>query len=244
MFSDWLEDDERHQRERQRQRQRQQDRHRVQPRLELRRQDQIHEDERQRDRREERRGGAIELARAAGEVGAILRRRSSSSPRPPAICLLRRALRRARQHVGDDRDLPLTADAADRRRRIAARRSVAMLSSVTMPSRDDGTGSAAIASCDAAVASSGAQVHFVLLAGLVVGRHLIAADQQPQRFGRIGDSHAEVGGLRADRACTDNSGLPALSEVSTSTRPGIARAFSCSASLYFSQLARAAAPAS
>ena len=39
-----LEDDQRQQRERQRQRQRQQDRDRVQPRLELRRQDQIHED--------------------------------------------------------------------------------------------------------------------------------------------------------------------------------------------------------
>ncbi len=41
-----------------------------------------------------------------------------------------------------------------------------------------------------------AQVHLVLLAAFVVGRHLIAADQQPQRLGRVGDLHAEVGRLR------------------------------------------------
>jgi len=48
-----LEDDQRQERERQRQRQRQQNRDRVQPRLELRRQDEVHEDEAQREGEQE-----------------------------------------------------------------------------------------------------------------------------------------------------------------------------------------------
>ena len=72
----------------------------------------------------------------------------------------------------------------------------ATLSSDTLPSRDDGTVSAAIAASVDAVLGSRAQVHFVLLAAFVVGRHLIAADQQAQRFGGVADLHAEVGRLR------------------------------------------------
>ena len=71
----------------------------------------------------------------------------------------------------------------------------ATLSSGTLPSRDEGTVSAAIACFGRAVLGARAQVHFVLLAALVVGRHLIAADQQPQRFGRVADLHAQVGRL-------------------------------------------------
>ena len=66
-------DDNRQQRERQRQRQRQQDRHRVQPRLELRREDQIHEDQRQPERDQEVLRRAAELARAAREPRAVAR---------------------------------------------------------------------------------------------------------------------------------------------------------------------------
>ena len=44
--------------------------------------------------------------------------------------------------------------------------------------------------------ASRAQVHLVLLAAFVVGRDLVAADEQPQRFGRVADLHAEVGRLR------------------------------------------------
>ena len=96
------------------------------------------------------------------------------------------------------------------------------MSSGTLPSRDDGTVSAPIA----CLRSSGrsalrAQVHLVLLAALVVGRHLIAADQQPQRLGRVADLHAEVGGLRPVDAAPTSSGLPTFSDVSTSTTPGI-----------------------
>ena len=40
-------------------------------------------------------------------------------------------------------------------------------------------------------------MHLVLFAALVVGCHLIAADQQTQRFGGIGHFDTEVGGLRA-----------------------------------------------
>ena len=74
---------------------------------------------------------------------------------------------------------------------------VAMLSSVTMPSRDDGTGSAAIASCDPRIALFGAEMHLVLLAGLVERRHLVAGDEQAQRLRRVGHLHAEVGRFRA-----------------------------------------------
>ena len=48
----------------------------------------------------------------------------------------------------------------------------------------------------AAVVGFGADVHLVLLAPLVVGRHRVAADEQPQRFGGVGERHAEVGRLR------------------------------------------------
>ena len=110
--------------------------------------------------------------------------------------LLHAGLRRARQHVGDDRHLPLPRDAADRRRRRRRARSVAMLSSVTLPSRDDGTVSAAIAVLGRAILLARAQVHFVLLTAVVERRHRVAADEQPQRFGRVADRDAEVGRLR------------------------------------------------
>ncbi len=48
-----------------------------------------------------------------------------------------------------------------------------------------------------AVPGQRAQVHFVLLAALVEGGDLVAADQQPHGLGRVADLHAEVGGLRA-----------------------------------------------
>ena len=78
-----LEDDDRQQRERQRQRQRQQNRDRVQPRLELRRQDQIHEDQRQDEREHEVLRRAPEFLRPAGERAAVVgARRSACRTRP------------------------------------------------------------------------------------------------------------------------------------------------------------------
>jgi len=38
-------------------------------------------------------------------------------------------------------------------------------------------------------------VHFVLFAALVVGRHLVTADQQAEGFSRIADLHAEIRSL-------------------------------------------------
>ncbi len=113
-----------------------------------------------------------------------------------AICCCTRGLRRARQHVGDDRHLPLPGDAADRRRRR-----------VLLEGRD-------VVEADAAEARRGhrqrrdrrlgrailftrAQVHLVLLAAVVERRHRVAADEQAQRFGRVADRDAEVGGLRS-----------------------------------------------
>ena len=72
----------------------------------------------------------------------------------------------------------------------------ATLSSETLPSRDEGTVSAASAASVGSVFDAGAQVHFVLFAAFVVGRHLVAADQQAQRFGGVADLHAEVRRLR------------------------------------------------
>ena len=65
------EDDDRQQREGQGQRQRQQDRDRVQPRFELCRQDEIHEDEREDEGGHEILRGAPEFARAAGEDAVV-----------------------------------------------------------------------------------------------------------------------------------------------------------------------------
>ena len=73
---------------------------------------------------------------------------------------------------------------------------VATLSSGTLPSLDDGTVSARDRRLGRSVLGARAQVHFVLLAAFVVGRHLIAADQQAQRLGRVADLHAEIGRLR------------------------------------------------
>src|SRR4029077_1558613 len=67
------EDDDRQEREGQRQRQRQENRDGMQPRLELRRQNQIHEDERQRKRQDEVLRGASELFRASGHRAAVIR---------------------------------------------------------------------------------------------------------------------------------------------------------------------------
>ena len=89
--------------------------------------------ERQQDRGEKRRRGAVQLARAAREVGRDIPAAMLSSRAASAIALLHRRLRRARQHVRDERDLPLPGDAADCRPAPSPRANRAMLSSVTMP---------------------------------------------------------------------------------------------------------------
>ena len=99
-----------------------------------------------------------------------------------------------------------------------------------MPRRVDGHRQRLIAASRSAVPVLGAQVHLVLLAAFVVSGHLIAADEQPQRLGRVGDRHAEVRRLRPVE-CTDSSGLPAFKVVSTSTSPGIRLTVARSASL-------------
>ena len=67
-----------------------------------------------------------------------------------------------------------------------------MFSSGTLPSVDDGTVICPMPAAVARSAASGADVHFVLLAALIVCGDLVAADQQPQRLGRVGDLDAEV----------------------------------------------------
>ena len=74
MLIDWSKHHDREQRERHRQRQREQDRDRVDPALELRRQDQVHEDDRGQERDQEVARRLALLARAAGEAVAVGRR--------------------------------------------------------------------------------------------------------------------------------------------------------------------------
>ena len=66
-----------------RQRQREQDRERVDQALELRRQDHVHEDDRQQERPEELVEGALQLAAAAGDRDGV-RRRQVHLARPGA----------------------------------------------------------------------------------------------------------------------------------------------------------------
>ena len=96
---------------------------------------------------------------------------------------------------------------------------VATFSSGMLPSRDDGTVRPPIACSVDRFCRLRAQVHLVLLAAFVVGRHLIAADQQPQRFRRIADLHAEVGRLRPIDLHRQLR-LAEFSDVSRSTTPG------------------------
>ena len=149
----------------------------MQPRLELRREDQVHEDERQRDREQEAHRGPVQLARAADRTACGIPRRHPRLPAAAAICSCVAALRGPGQQVRDDGDLALAADPVDRRR--ARRRARAD----HVVERDDaervrrhrqaGSGRAGSPRC-----CSRAHAHVVLLAALVVGRHLIAADEQ------------------------------------------------------------------
>ena len=47
-----------------------------------------------------------------------------------------------------------------------------------------------------AILTLGADAHVVLLALLLVGRHLVAVDEQAERSGRVGDRDPEVRGAR------------------------------------------------
>src|SRR5512134_3633609 len=92
----------------------------MEPRLELRREHEIHEDQRQRESLKERAGSAIELARASGERKAVLGTKSKLRCGREHL-LLRAGLRRAREHVCRQRDLALTIEATDIRGRSAVR---------------------------------------------------------------------------------------------------------------------------
>ena len=149
---------------------------------------------------------------------------------------MRRRLRDAGQEVREHRHLALTVEAIDVATAPCPASNVAMFSSGTLPSRVDGTVSCADRRRRSPFALPRAQVHFVLLAALVVCGHLIAADQQPQRLGGVGDLHAEIGRLRRSR-WTDSSGLPTFSDVSTSTTPGMLARLVDAAAGEFLQLA-------
>ena len=111
------------------------------------------------------------------------------------MVVLNRRLRRGRQEIAEHRDLPLPGLSADVRRRGARLEVGHVLErhAAQTRGRHGQTGERALC---CSILAAGAQVHLVLLAALVVRRHLVATDQQSQGVGRIRDLDAEVGRLR------------------------------------------------
>ena len=78
--------------------------------------------------------------------------------------------------------------------------SSAMFSSGTLPSWSTAPSAGRSPTPLSRLPAAGAHVHFVLLAAFVVGRHLVAADQQAQRLGRVRRSGRRGPPPSADRA--------------------------------------------
>ncbi len=167
----------------------------MQPRLELRREHEVHEDERQDERGDERLEHARHLARLP--VG----RRRVAGRQVHAVEDLAhrgrdRAVAEARGGVGQQRDLALAVQAVDARRAGA----VAQLHHVGQrhePQARGRHGHQAQAGLVGAVLALGADVDLVLLAVLLVVGDLVALDEQAQRVGDVGRLHAQVGGAGA-----------------------------------------------
>ncbi len=189
------EDEDREERERHRQGEGEEDRHRVQPALELRREDEVHEDEGEPEREEEVLRGAALLLRAPDEpvrVGRVELQR---------LRLLHeevdRDLRRvAGVHVREDRDLPPPVQSADLGRADARPERRHVL-------ERDGAEAVGghVESLEARlvgpVLGARAQVDVVLLAAVVERGDLLAADEDAERLGHVRDGDAEVRSLRA-----------------------------------------------
>ena len=189
------EDDDRQQREGQRQRQRQQNRDRMQPRFELCRENEIHEDQRQHEREHEVLRRAAELLRPAGERRRDIPDRAFRLWNSASMAFCTSACDALGSRFANTvtcrwRASRLMSDGAEPGEKSAT------LSSDTAPRRVDGTVRPATACSVVRSACARAQMHLVLLAAFVVRRHLIAADQQAQRLGRVSDLHAHVGRLR------------------------------------------------
>ena len=95
--------------------------------------------ERQRERLQERAGGAIELARPAGEAGAVFRSRARAACAASAICCLRGAPATCRAACWRPRSPAAAGSGGGCRPAHRRARTPAMLSSATLPRRDDGT---------------------------------------------------------------------------------------------------------
>src|SRR3954453_2730387 len=162
----------------------------MQPRLELRREDQIHEYERQHERDQEVLRGPAQLARSAGEPRAI------PWPHVERFCgpghrIHRWCLRNARLEACEDGDLSLTVEAIDR--------------AWCGPRRDGGYilqrhaadavrryGQLPDAAGRVARGLERAHVDFVLLPAFIVGRDFVPSDEEPERLCGIGDLNAEI----------------------------------------------------
>jgi hypothetical protein len=178
-----------------RQRQREQDGDRVQPRLELGGEHQVHEDERQAEGEEEVLRGAPELARDARRGDGVARLEAHVAGE--ALQLFDDgALRVALFEVGRDDDVALAVLPVDAR---GARAGGEVDDLVEGDRAELGRGHADEAQPVGVGAGVGqrAHEHVVPLALLVVARDLVAADEQAQGVGHVGDADAEVGGLAA-----------------------------------------------
>ncbi len=155
----------------------------MQPRFELCRQNQIHEHEREAEREQKILRRAAELARSSGEARAVARSHVDAFG-GARHRVHRRHLRVALQQPGEHRDLPLTVEPVDFRRSGAWRQSRDV---VERHAADGARRDRQLANRRRClpIAFDGPNVDFVLLPALVVGRDLIATDQQPQRVGGV-----------------------------------------------------------
>ena len=183
----------RHQRERNGQRQREQNGDRVEPRLELRGQNQVHENEGERE-------GDAEVARGPSDFLRLSERHESVFGRQVHVlhCFLERGADFSATHagrgVGIEGDLALARVAIDLRRTLGALEAdhveqghrAQLAGRYAEQTQRLGAG---------AVAFVGAHQDVVLVALLLVARNLDATDEKLRRLGHVHHIDAEIGGL-------------------------------------------------
>ena len=200
MLSEPPKDQNRNQRERNRQRQRKQNRDRMNPALELRRQNQVDEDDRQAERRDEGAERFAHLLGAARRRGGVFRTQVLRGE--GFVQTLNHVLRRtARQQVGGNRHFALAVEALNRGRagRALERGDLRNRNRVGLARRRELTGlriGGHAQQRDAVFAATktlgGAHVNFVLLAATLEVGDFVIADQIVERLRDLLRLHAQL----------------------------------------------------